>query len=219
MWKLVCSLLCASLVFPAQAETFTAQVIEVLDGDTVLVLRGHQKIKIRMANIDAPEKAQEGGMAAKQSLFDMVQHRQVQVDSQAVDSYGRIVGTLTLDGNNINEEQVRRGMAWEYSNYHSNKTYIALQNEAQQARRGLWAQPGAMPPSQWRKLHPNDLPPPAAHPAPASAGAYACGNKRYCSQMGSCAEAQFYLTQCGVRSLDGNHDGMPCEELCQPRRK
>ena len=33
--------------------------------------------------------------------------------------------------------------------------------------------------------------------------------------MTSCEEAKFYLTQCGVGSLDGNHDGVPCAKLCR----
>lgn len=220
MKQLLCSVVLVIVPLAVNAETFAAKVIEVFDGDTVLVLRGNQKIKIRLANIDAPEKAQEGGVASKQSLFDMVQHKVVQIDSQTVDAYGRTVGTISLDGKNINEEQVRRGMAWEYSNYHSNKAYVALQSEAQQSHRGLWAQSGAMPPSQWRKQHPSDLPPPAnAATVSAVAKPAGCGSKRHCSQMTSCAEAQFYLTQCGVNSLDRNRDGVPCEELCQPSRK
>jgi micrococcal nuclease len=98
----------------------------------------------------------------------MVLHRLVRVSSQAVDKYGRIVGTLTLEGESVNEEQVRRGMAWEYSNYHRNKTYIALQSEAQQARRGLWAQSDPMPPWHWRKLHAAAAPALSATPQPAS---------------------------------------------------
>lgn len=45
--------------------------------------------------------------------------------------------------------------------------------------------------------------------------AWQCGAKRYCSEMTSCAEARYYLTQCGVRSLDRDGDGVPCEALCR----
>jgi hypothetical protein len=48
----------------------------------------------------------------------------------------------------------------------------------------------------------------------AAAGGPTCGSKRYCGQMSSCAEARFYLDQCGVFHLDGDHDGVPCERLC-----
>jgi hypothetical protein len=33
--------------------------------------------------------------------------------------------------------------------------------------------------------------------------------------MASCEEAKFYLSRCGVGSLDGNKDGVPCEKLCR----
>ncbi len=196
----------ATVASLAHAGEFTAKVIAVLDGDTVIVLRGAQKTRVRLANIDAPEKAQEGGAAATQSLAEMVLKKQVHIATQAVDAYGRTVGTLTVGGQNVNEEQVRRGMAWEYSHYHGNQTYVALQREAQQARRGLWGQADPMPPWQWRKLHPEG----GAGRAPKSG----CGAKRYCSQMDSCAEAMYYLQHCGVASLDANHDGVPCEALC-----
>jgi hypothetical protein len=46
-------------------------------------------------------------------------------------------------------------------------------------------------------------------------GGYACLGKRTCKQMVSCEEARFYLSQCGVRSLDGDGDGTPCNALCR----
>jgi endonuclease G len=42
-----------------------------------------------------------------------------------------------------------------------------------------------------------------------------CEGKKTCKEMSSCAEARFYLTQCGVNRLDGDGDGMPCEKLCR----
>ncbi len=217
--------LCCCIALSAQAETFSAKVIAVMDGDTVMVLRDGQKLKVRLANIDAPEKDQAFGKQSRDSLLEMVGKKQVQIDSQAVDQYGRIVGLLSVDGTNVNQEQVKRGMAWEYSHYHSDKTYIALQDRAQQAHRGLWAQANPQPPWQWRKLHPSVKPVasanlPANH-SPATPVMFydgECGKKHRCTQMVSCDEAYFYFTQCGVASLDGNHDGKPCETLCIGKR-
>ncbi|MBK5963362.1 DNA/RNA endonuclease [Thiocystis minor] len=42
-----------------------------------------------------------------------------------------------------------------------------------------------------------------------------CGSKRTCKQMVDCAEARHYLNDCGVSSLDGDGDGMPCAKLCR----
>jgi len=233
-WLLALSLSYAATA--AQADEFAAKVIVVLDGDTVMVVRScngskpaatgvhmppcgdGRPLRIRLAEIDAPEKAQPGGAESKKSLVGMVLKKQVSVNAQTVDKYGRLVAHLKVDGVNVNEEQVRRGMAWEYSNYHRNKTYIALQNEAQKARRGLWARTDPVPPWEWRKLHAAEVPANAQNPSRSTStratGDFTCGNKRNCAQMRSCAEARFYLTQCGIKSLDGNGDGVPCESLC-----
>jgi Excalibur calcium-binding domain len=48
-------------------------------------------------------------------------------------------------------------------------------------------------------------------PAPPAA----CGSKRTCGEMTSCAEARFYLEHCGLARLDGDKDGTPCESLCR----
>jgi endonuclease YncB( thermonuclease family) len=234
--RALCAVLCC-IALGAQAETFTARVVAVLDGDTVLILREggseaagrppasplrglhHDKpAKLRLANIDAPEKTQAYGKQSRESLLEMVGKKQVQIEIQAVDQYGRIVGVISVDGRNVNQEQVRLGMAWEYSYHHSDKTYIGLQSEARQAGRGLWGQPSPLAPWQWRKLHSSATPVvPNRTAAPVMLYDMECGKKRYCSQMASCDEAHFYLTRCGVKTLDGNGDGEPCENLCAGR--
>ncbi|HEU0220132.1 MAG TPA: thermonuclease family protein [Gallionella sp.] len=217
---------CALLLFIgglAEAADFSGKVIAVLDGDTLLVLRNNRPVKVRLAEIDAPEKAQSFGETSRLSLSDMVLGKQVKVSSQAVDQYGRMVAHLGLNGLDVNAEQIRRGMAWEYSHFHGNKVLVALQQEAKQVPRGLWALSNPTPPWEWRKLHPNvdDK----SHAAVASATTasdtnllgYSCGSKKHCSEMTSCEEARHYLKQCGIQTLDGNGDGVPCEKLCSPR--
>lgn len=75
---------------------------------------------------------------------------------------------------------------------------------------------------------PQRAPEPVAPPVPGSGlnvnsfvpgdaiapNAMSCGAKRRCGQMQSCTEARFYLQNCGVRSLDRDGDGLPCESLC-----
>jgi micrococcal nuclease len=151
---------------------FSAKVIVVIDGDTVLILHGGHTEKVRLADMDAPEKEQDFGIESKQSLADMVLRKRVRVTARAVDKYGRTVALLSQGDLNVNEEQVRRGMAWAasgspagrgvgdvpvartYSSFHGDRHYIALQDEAQQARRGLWSRPNPLPPWRWRKAHP-----------------------------------------------------------------
>ena len=42
----------------------------------------------------------------------------------------------------------------------------------------------------------------------------ACGARRYCRQMRSCAEVAYYFEKCRLLRLDGDHDGIPCERIC-----
>lgn len=237
--------LCCCAALSAQAESFGAKVIVVMDGDTVMVLRDGHKLKVRLGNIDAPEKGQDFGEQSRDALLEMVGRKEVQIDSQAVDQYGRIVGTISVGGLNVNREQVKRGMAWAVPRWRksrrtavessdgqasdgippasvsSDKTYIELQNDARKARRGLWAQDHPQAPWQWRAQHLSDTP--AYHLDASSPAATAilsdmeCGKKRRCSQMASCDEARFYFTRCGEKALDGNHDGLPCESLCSEK--
>ena len=187
-------------------EIYSGKVIAVLDGDTVLLLRANNPpFKVRLANIDAPEKAQEYGLASRHSLAELVLRKQVQVATRAVDSYGRVVAVISLAGRNINQEQVARGMAWADTRSRD-KDMLTVQAQAQQEKRGLWTQANPLRPRAWRDLH-------MVRPQP-NAQSYTCGSKHYCRQMDSCAEAKFYLESCSVMSLDGDGDGLPCERLC-----
>ncbi len=202
-----------------QAEKFVAEVIIVIDGDTVVIPRGHGVLKVRLADIDAPEvgyakmqQDQPFGAEAQRALSAMVLKKSVEFDSQAIDQYGRLVAHLRVDGVDVNAEQIRRGMAWAYAFHHRNRELIALQTEAQQNLRGLWASGDAIPPWQWRKQHPHFFTPDSAAHADAN-----CAHKKRCDQMQSCDEARYYLTVCGMKNLDGNGDGVPCEKVCAAR--
>ena len=206
----------------AVAEEYNAKVIVVIDGDTLVVWHNNAKVKIRLANIDAPEKNQQFGMDARQAMVGMVFKKQVHIESQAVDKYGRTVALVSVDGLNVNEEMVKRGMAWEYSSYKPGRVYMALQSEAQQAHRGLWSQRNPIAPWIWRKTHPatnrssprQEKKPKAAHSRIGVFNDTTCGRKKRCSQMESCEEAYFYFTRCGLKSLDKSGEGVPCKQLC-----
>jgi hypothetical protein len=48
---------------------------------------------------------------------------------------------------------------------------------------------------------------------------FTCGTKTKCSEMTSCDEAKYYYSTCGLKKLDGDKDGTPCESLCNPKKK
>ena len=180
---------------------------------------------MRLGEIDTPESRQPYGQRAKQALSDLVFNQQARVVVQDTDRYGRTVGRVYVGSLDVNAEMVKQGAAWVYRQYLKDQSLLAIEQQAKAAKRGLWGLPEAerCPPWDWRK---NACPMSAVAPAPASPAAsappaattssgFTCAGKRYCREMTSCEEAKFYLNNCGVSSLDGNHDGVPCEKLCR----
>lgn len=132
--------------------TFEGKVVGVKDGDTFEVLYDGQSEKIRLVDIDCPEKSQPFGKAAKKFASDLCYGKTViVVPKKRRDQYGRILGVImTKDSLNVNEELIRSGMAWRYK-YSKNKGLLVLENEARAEKIGLWADENPIDPWQWRK--------------------------------------------------------------------
>jgi endonuclease YncB( thermonuclease family) len=142
----------------AGAQTLTGRVVRVADGDTVTVLdSSNTQYRIRLEGIDAPESHQAFGTQSKKNLSDMVFGRTVTVVYQKTDQYGRLVGKITLDGKDVNLEQVKAGMAWHYKEYQREQApedrglYANAEDEARSGRRGLWRDANPVEPSVFRK--------------------------------------------------------------------
>jgi endonuclease YncB( thermonuclease family) len=147
----VVGLILALTALPSFAQTIAGRVVGVSDGDTITVLGdGNQQSRVRLSQIDAPEKRQDFGQASKQSLSDLVYGKVVTVEVETIDRYGRKVGKVLFAGTDVNLEQVRRGMAWVYRQYAHDPAYYRAENDARSARRGLWSQPNPIPPWQYR---------------------------------------------------------------------
>ena len=201
----------------AAAEVITGRVVSVADGDTITVLvAGNRQVKIRLADVDTPERGQPWGKRAKQATSALVFGRQVTVQMLKKDKYKRWVGRVTVEGKNVGQELVAAGDAWVYRKYSRDQELIALEQQARDQNRGLWALPAAqrVAPWDWRRLK-RERSKQARAAAAAAVGDTTCGVKQYCRQMINCREARFYLTQCGIATLDGNSDGTPCNRLCR----
>ncbi len=141
------------------AATLSGRVVAVADGDTITVLDNtNTQHKIRLAGIDAPEKKQAFGNVSKKSLSDLVYGKQVDVDWQKQDRYGRTVGKVILNGLDANLEQIKRGMAWFYSKYQNELimddrlSYRHAHESAQAANVGLWVDKEPTAPWDFRKV-------------------------------------------------------------------
>lgn len=204
----------AVAAMPVSTETLSGRVVGVTDGDTLtLLVNSREQIKIRLAEIDAPEHDQPFGQRSKQSLSELTYSRLVTVEVRDRDRYGRTVGVVWSGDRNIDAEQIRRGMAWVYRQFAKTGDLYRLEAEAKQARRGLWADAAPVPPWEWRHGEHEGVVEKPAPPRPAMA--LTCGSKRRCGEMANCEEARYFLTVCGVKSLDGNGDGRPCNSLCR----
>ncbi len=93
------------------APAFADQVVGIADGDTLTVLHDQKPLKIRLANIDAPEKKQAFGQRSRQSLSDMCYRKDATYNVQNIDRYGRTVAVVTCAGVEVNRAQVERGLA------------------------------------------------------------------------------------------------------------
>jgi endonuclease YncB( thermonuclease family) len=135
----------------AQAGTFVGKVVGIADGDTLTIRTAskHQH-RIRLAEIDAPEKRQPFGKRSKQSLSDLCFGKQAKVTPRVIDRYKRTVAHINCAGVDVSAEQVGRGMAWVYRRYARNHNLYILEHNARVAKRGLWADPNPTTPWEWR---------------------------------------------------------------------
>ena len=220
---LLAGLLCS---LGAHAE----QVVRVKDGDSLVIDSGGRQVDVRLADIDAPEYRQPRGDEARTVLQSLVEGRDVQLRLVGGDAYRRIVAHVSVDGVDVNAEMVRRGLAWVRRSYDPAPLLVRHEDEARAAQRGLWADADSTPPWEWRREQRRGGK--AARPATRTTAATAtrtrtsvaqatvpqvrCGTKRFCREMRTCGEALAFLRQCGVASMDGDEDGVPCEkDLCR----
>ena len=133
-------------------QEIQGKVIRVLDGDTIEVLQDKKPVRIRLANIDAPEKKQAFGRWSANQLKALLAAQPVTVTYTQTDHYGRIIGRVfTTNGTDASRFMVQSGAAWVYERYNTDKSLPALQREAQEQKRGLWADTNPVPPWEWRK--------------------------------------------------------------------
>ena len=123
----------------------TARVIEVIDGDTIVIEGGY---RVRYIGIDAPEvhpDLEAFGMEAWQANCQLVESKTVRLekDTSETDRYDRLLRYVWVDNTMVNAEMVRQGMArarayppdTRYQNY-----LEQLEGEARETKRGMWAE-------------------------------------------------------------------------------
>lgn len=147
---------------PAQATTpyqlLEGKVVAIVDGDTLTVLDGSNKqTRIRLVGIDAPESKQAFGTVSRKHLSDLVFNKQVTVEYDKTDGYGRTLGKVLVGGRDVNLEQIKAGLAWHYKYYENEQPpedrqlYAEAELGARTAKQGLWVDPNPIPPWDFRR--------------------------------------------------------------------
>ena len=131
---------------------FQGRVVAIIDGDTVEVMHDGRAERIRLNGIDAPEHRQAFGRRAQDFLGEMIFKQNLRVVMRSKDRYGRTVADLFLGTKNVNQEMVRAGMAWWFRRYAPRDMVLRdLEERAREAGLGLWADPDATAPWNFRK--------------------------------------------------------------------
>ncbi len=134
----------------AQADaTEIRGTAEVIDADIIKI--GNQRVILW--GIDAPERCQSGGAQAAAALAARVLNQRVEATRRATDDFQRTVATVRLDGEDIGAWLVLQGHAWARGYRHAPGPYAWQETAARAARRGVFADPRAQDPREFRRQH------------------------------------------------------------------
>ena len=136
-------LVAAALVFVAAA-----------DGDTLTVRDpiSNERVQIRLAEIDAPERTQPYSQVSRRNLEALCRHaKAVEVTPVDTDRYGRTVAHVHCDGVHVNWRQVEDGLAWCFTRYLKDPdACLPLEKAARVTKKGLWREPNPQRPWEFR---------------------------------------------------------------------
>jgi|GEM_PF-1148651 len=219
---------------------YKAKVINVIDGDTIKVEGGQA---VRYIGIDTPETVHPSkpvqcyGKEASDKNKELVGGKEVKLekDVSETDKYGRLLRYVWLGDMLVNEYLVREGYA-QSSSYPPDVKYqdrfIEAQRQAREEKRGLWGDVCNAQSTQTKQAQQQQTttstqntqqttkqttapPQTQTQPPNQTSGSYTCDCSKTCSQMSSCAEAQYQLNICGCGARDADKDGIACDSGCQ----
>jgi micrococcal nuclease len=126
-------------------------VVGISDGDTIKVRCPDQpQVAVRLAEIDAPEKAQPFGRSSKELLSELCFRKQAEIRPSSRDRYGRTIARVICARTDANAAMVRAGMAWAYTRYLTDPQIQAMEVVARRERLGLWVDARPVAPWEWR---------------------------------------------------------------------
>jgi len=135
------------------AQSYKGKVIKVTDGDSINILHEGKPLRIRLAEIDAPERGQPFWKKSREALADYVSGKEVTVEEVDIDRYKRIVGQVYVGDLWVNGALVRGGFAYVYPRYATTERLYEFEEEARESQAGIWKLPEEkrVKPWVWRK--------------------------------------------------------------------
>ena len=138
-----------------ESGSFDAELLWVMDGDSLRARMACEQVEVRLADIDAPEHGQRYAWQAKLALIDLVRDKRLTVVPREIDRHGRMVARVWVGETDVSRELVNQGAAWFYPAYAKDRTLYELEQQARTAKRGLWSIEGPrVAPWAWRQSHP-----------------------------------------------------------------
>jgi micrococcal nuclease len=204
-----------------------ARVVDVVDGDTLVVQQNGQEARVRLIGLDTPESVHPNrpvecfGREASAQLKDLVEGQRVRLEADATqndaDRYGRLLRYVWLpDGHLVNQTMIAQGYGFEYTYrtpYIYQEQFKQAEREAREQQRGLWSDTtcgGEQRPAD-ATAAPKQPPPtsaPECDPAypdvciPSPPPDLDCGDVEY---------RRFRVLPPDPHNFDGNGDGVACE--------
>ena len=146
-----------ALILCCNSTAKATEITHFYDGDTVKIKDGAYEYKLRLTDIDAPERNQAYGLKSRRALIGFCKNTLVQVYLSGADSYKRKLGRLHCNNQDANQWMVENGHAWFNQRFSMDYTLDLAQQNAKQEKLGLWQSESALPPWQWRKIHPRNM--------------------------------------------------------------
>ena len=136
-----------------EAVQYQGRVVKVIDGDSINILIGKQQIKIRLGEIDTPERGQPYWRVSRKALEQLVAGKTITVKQTDIDRYKRVVAHVYINDLWVNEQMVKNGYAWVYRKYAKSESIYVAEDYAKANKLGIWGLPESerIPPWEWRR--------------------------------------------------------------------
>jgi len=137
----------------AYAADLTPKITYFYDGDTVKIKDALSEYKLRLTDIDAPERNQTYGKTARRALIKLCQNADIKVYITGTDKYQRKLGKLVCNTQDASIYMLKNGHAWFNRRYSMDYTLDIIEQESRRNKLGLWKRKNPVPPWQWRQKY------------------------------------------------------------------